>query len=145
MQTKVLTQASERDLYRAIARTVTTALPDVEVLALEVEGNDRFCVFVDHPGGVDHALCERVTAALRDYLEEYSVEVSSPGSEPPVRTEEHFRRAIGRAVRVKTSDRRYRGAITAAGTTSFMLVTEAGTPADIPYDAIVRANLIEEG
>jgi ribosome maturation factor RimP len=144
MQTKT-TELTERDLYRQVARTITAALPDVEVLALELTGDDRFCVYVDHSGGVDHALCERVTATLRDYLERYSVEVSSPGSEPPLRTEEHFRRAIGQSIRVKTTDRRYRGAVTAAGTTSFLLVSEAGVPADIPYDAIVRANLIEEG
>ena len=84
----------------------TTALPGVEVLALELTGRERFCVYVDQPGGVDHALCERVSGLLRPYLDRYSVEVSSPGLERPLRTREHFERAEGRQVRVKTADRR---------------------------------------
>ena len=55
----------ERQLQRDVARTVESALPGVEVLALELTGKERFCVYVDHPQGVDHALCERVTDVLR--------------------------------------------------------------------------------
>ena len=73
----------ERELQRDVARTVEGALPGVEVLALELTGKERFCVYVDHPQGVDHALCERVTGVLRPYLDSYSVEVSSPGLDRP--------------------------------------------------------------
>ena len=69
----------ERELYREVSRTVTTALPGVEVLALELTGKERFCVYVDQPGGVDHALCERVSSVLAPYLDRWSIEVSSPG------------------------------------------------------------------
>ena len=48
---------------------VEDAIPGVEVLALELNGSERFCVYVDHPQGVDHALCERVTHVLQPYLE----------------------------------------------------------------------------
>src|SRR5215831_629848 len=98
-------QEREKDLYREVFRTVTTALPDVEVLALEMTGRERFCVYVDSPGGVDHALCERVSGLLRPYLDRYSIEVSSPGLERPLRTRDHFRAAEGRRVRIKTADR----------------------------------------
>jgi ribosome maturation factor RimP len=135
----------EKELYREVSRTVTQALPDVQVLALEITGRERFCVYVDQPGGVDHALCERVSGILRPYLDSYSVEVSSPGLERPLRTREHFRNAEGRKVRVKTSDRKLRGEVTAVGERSFQLVHGTGEPVDIPYDSIVRANLIDEG
>jgi ribosome maturation factor RimP len=92
----------ERELQRDVARTVEATLPGVEVLALELTGKDRFRVFVDHPQGVNHALCERVTGVLRPYLDEYGVEVSSPGFDRPLRTRAHFERAVGRTVRVKT-------------------------------------------
>src|ERR1044072_9471204 len=101
----------EKQLYREVSRTVTTALPGVEVLALELSGKERFCVYVDQPGGVDHALCERVSDVLRPYLEPYSVEVSSPGFERPLRPRSHFERAIGRKVRVKTAGKRFRGEV----------------------------------
>src|SRR5437867_5331003 len=99
----------EKELYREVSRTVTTSIPGVEVLALEITGKERFRVYVDHPAGVDHALCERVTGVLRPYLADYSVEVSSPGFERPLRTRAHFERALGRSVRLKTLDRRLRG------------------------------------
>ena len=135
----------EKELYREVSRTVTTALPGVEVLALELTGRERFCVYVDAPGGVDHALCERVSGLLRPFLDRYSVEVSSPGPERPLRRREHFVRAEGRRVRVKTAAGRVRGTVAAAGERSFQLVNGTGEPVDIPYDAIVRANLIDEG
>ena len=135
----------ERELYREVSRTVTTALPGVEVLALEVTGRERFCVYVDAPGGVDHALCQQVSGLLRPFLDRYSIEVSSPGLERPLRRREHFAAAAGRPVRVKTADRKLRGTIAAAGERSFQLANGTAEPVDIPYDAIVRANLIDEG
>ena len=135
----------ERELYREVSQSVTTALPGVEVLALELTGKERFRVYVDHPAGVDHALCERVTGVLRPYLDRWSIEVSSPGFDRPLRTREHFERVVGRPVRVRTAERRFRGEVSSAGPRSLVLDTGAGEPADIPYDAIVRANLIVEG
>jgi ribosome maturation factor RimP len=134
----------ERELQREIARSVESALPGVEVLALEVTGKERFCVYVDHPQGVDHALCERVTDVLRSYLDTYSVEVSSPGFERPLRTRDHFERAVGRKVKVKTVRQKTRGEVLAAGERSVQIGTGPDA-ADIPYDEIVRANLIDEG
>jgi len=71
----------ERQLHREVAETVQDRLPDVDVLAVELSGPERLCVYIDHPQGVDHALCEKVTDALRSYLDRYSLEVSSPGFE----------------------------------------------------------------
>jgi ribosome maturation factor RimP len=134
----------ERQLQRDVARLVEAAVPGVEVLALELTGKERFCVFVDHAQGVDHALCVQVTEALRDYLDEYSVEVSSPGFERPLRTKEHFERAVGQAVRVKTETGRERGEVVSAGAKAVQIENGNG-PVEIPYDQIVRANLIDEG
>ena len=60
-------------------------------------------VVIDHPVRVDHALCAQVTrlldqAGLRD---QYAVEVSSPGPEPPLRVTSHYVAAIGRPVSVE--------------------------------------------
>jgi ribosome maturation factor RimP len=137
-------QERERMLRRDVARLVEPALPGTEVLAVELTGRERFCVFVDHPAGVDHALCERVTSMLRSYLDEYSVEVSSPGFDRPLRTRAHFERAIGRKVRVKTETGRVRGEVLKAEAGAVQIRNGAEV-VDIPYDEIVRANLIDEG
>jgi len=140
----VAQQEQERTLRRDVARLVEPALPGTEVLAVELTGKERFCVFVDHPAGVDHALCERVTHILRSYLDEYSVEVSSPGFDRPLRTRAHFERAVGRKVRVKTPTDRVRGEVVEAAAGAVQIRNGAGT-VDIPYDEIVRANVIDEG
>jgi len=138
------THERERQLTREIAPKVEGALPGTEVLAVELTGPDRFTVFVDHVGGVDHALCERVTNVLRDYLREYAVDVSSPGVERPLRNQAHFRNAVGRRVALRTEGRnRVRGEVVAAGERSVTVQTDAET-VDIPYDSIVRGNLMEE-
>jgi ribosome maturation factor RimP len=137
-------QEKEKQLQRDVTRLVENGISGVEVLALEVTGKDRFCVYIDHPQGVDHALCERVSTMLRPYVDEYAVEVSSPGAERPLRTRAHFERAVGQTVRVKTDTVRARGEVLAAGERAFQ-IRDGAEPTEIPYDAIVRANLIEEG
>jgi ribosome maturation factor RimP len=135
----------ERELQREVARTVESGVPGVEVLAVELSGPERFTVFVDHPQGVDHALCERVTDALRDYLRAYSVDVSSPGLERPLRRPEHFRNALGRRVQLRTEERkRLRGEVVEAGDNAVTVQTGKES-IDVPYEEIVRGNLIYEG
>jgi len=135
----------EQTLQRQIGAEVESALPGVEVLAVELSGNDRFTVFVDHAEGVDHALCVRVTDVLRDYLREYAVEVSSPGLERPLRKPEHFRNAVGRTVKLRTPERkRLKGEIVSAGERA-VVVRADGDTVEIPYDQIVRGNLSYEG
>jgi ribosome maturation factor RimP len=138
----------EKQLQRDVTRLVEGSLPGVDVLAVELTGKERFCVFVDHPQGVDHALCERVSNVLRAYLDEYSVEVSSPGFERPLRTRDHFTHAVGRQVRIKTETGKARGEVLSAGETSVQIASGTDSqhaPHEIPYEQIVRANMIDEG
>jgi ribosome maturation factor RimP len=139
------TVEKERQLQNEIATRVSHDLPDVDVLAVELLSPTRFCVYVDRAEGVDHALCARVTDLLRDYLREYSVEVSSPGLERPLRRQEHFEAARGRPVRVRTTDRKLRGEVLSVGEQSVTVAAADGAETQIPYRDIVRANLIDEG
>src|SRR3989442_5050927 len=110
------THDKERQLTREIEQKVEEAIPGIEVLAVELSSPERFTVYVDHAQGVDHALCERVTNILRDYLREYSVDVSSPGFQRPLRKSEHFRNVVGRHVALRTDARsRVHGEVVAAG------------------------------
>jgi ribosome maturation factor RimP len=142
------TYETERQLQRDISRRVSAAFPEVEVLAVELQSPSRFCVYIDHVQGVDHGLCERVTNVLRGYLDRYTVEVSSPGVERPLRTPGHFRNAVGRQVAVRTAKpvagrTKFRGELVAANGKT-ITVAAVPDPVDIPYDAVVRGNLIDE-
>ena len=139
------THQKEQELTREITRRVEDALPGTEVLAVELTGPDRFTVFVDHAQGVDHALCERVTSVLRNYLREYEVAVSSPGLERPLRTPQHFRNAVGRRVALRTeAKKRLRGEVVDAGERAVTVKTESQN-IEVPYEQIVRGNLVDEG
>ena len=137
----------ERQLTAEIAPRVEHGLPGVEVLAVELANPERFVVYVDHPEGVDHALCARVTDVLRDYLREYTVDVSSPGLERPLRTQRHFAAVVGRRVTVRLREpldgrARFKGEVQDAGSDAVTLRVD-GREWDVPYDLIVRGNLID--
>jgi ribosome maturation factor RimP len=71
-----MTDPTEQDLQEQLSGLD----PDIDVVALEKPRNDALRLFIDHPDGVDLALCERVTKHLKHLLVDYSLEVSSPGS-----------------------------------------------------------------
>lgn len=83
-------------------------------------------VFVDRPGGIDLDAISEVTVRVSRLLDEhdpvpgrYTLEVSSPGLERPLRRPEHFRRFVGATVAVKTcpevpGERREQGRLEAA-------------------------------
>lgn len=136
------THEQERTLRRQIEQEVAPAVGGIEVLAVELSAADRFTVFIDHPDGVDHALCARVTEALRAMRERYAIDVSSPGVERPLRTPEHFRNALGRTVALRTESReKLQGEVVDAREAA--VVVRAGDRAiEIPYEQIVRGNLV---
>src|SRR5689334_842039 len=120
--------------------------PDVELLALERPASERLRLVIDRPSGVDIALCEQVTNLLRDLLETYSLEVSSPGPERPLTKPEHFRRFLGRRVRVRTREevaghKSFTGRLTGADEESVSVDSGDG-PVSIPLATVRRSNLL---
>jgi len=119
---------------------------DVELVALERPGAGTLRLFIDRPGGVDLALCEAVTGELRYLNERYSLEVSSPGVERPLTKPEHFRRFLGRKVRVRTREaiegqRNFKGTLADADDET-VTVAGDGDLVRIPFDGVERSNLI---
>jgi ribosome maturation factor RimP len=139
----------ERELQREVAEAVESRLPGVEVLAVELGGPQHLSVYIDRSGGVDLDLCEQVSGVLRGYTDRYSLDVSSPGFERPLRTPLHFADVVGRRVSVRTAHglagrKRFKGEVVSAGDEAVTLATGAGE-IDVPYDEIVRGNLMDEG
>ena len=67
------------DLQADIQRQLTELDSSLDLVALEQPGNEALRLFIDHPDGVDLALCERVTHHLSHLRADYALEVSSPG------------------------------------------------------------------
>ncbi|MDQ3760110.1 MAG: ribosome maturation factor RimP [Actinomycetota bacterium] len=121
--------------------------PDIELIALERPATGTLRLFIDRAGGVDLALCEVVTSELRDLNENYSLEVSSPGEERPLTKPEHFRRFLGRKVRVRTREaiegqRNFKGTLAGADDESVTVAGIGGTLVRIPFDGVERSNLM---
>jgi ribosome maturation factor RimP len=135
-------------LQETIEDRLSEADPSVELLALERSAPEALRLFIDAPGGVDLALCERVTNHLRDLLSSWSLEVSSPGPERPLTKPEHFRRFLGRRVRVRTHEaisgrRSFTGRLTDADERQVSVDGGEGT-VTIPLASVRRSNLIPD-
>jgi ribosome maturation factor RimP len=138
-------------IEREVEARLADDLPEVDLLEVAVTGRGPSAALravIDHPAGVDHELCARVTKVLdrAGLLDRYAVEVSSPGPERPLRTLEHFEGAIGRRVQVRLAvstpeGRRSRtGTLAAADAESLTLASPEGV-VRVPMSDVRRANV----
>jgi ribosome maturation factor RimP len=116
-------------------------------------------VLVDRAGGVDLDAITRASEVVTPLLDagragevlvgSFTLEVSSPGLERPLRRADHFRGAVGEVVSVKSRDaagiaRRMRGTVTAADDDAVELILDNGQVERIALDAIVQARTVFE-
>ena len=119
--------------------------PEVEVLLAEVAGS-TLRLFIDHPGGVTLALCERVSSHLTEFRDRYSLEVSSPGQDRPLTKPQHYTRFLGRRARVRLREagdghQQLTGELVGASDSDVTIAAAEGVMT-IPYAQIVRSNLV---
>jgi ribosome maturation factor RimP len=140
---------NEAPIQTEIETRLASVEPDVELLACEQVAAERLRLVIDRPGGVDIALCERVTAHLRDLLTDFGLEVSSPGPRRPLTKPEHFRRYLGHRIRVRIREPRdghksFTGELVGVSDQDVTLAADSGV-VTIPYSDINRSNLLEDG
>lgn len=142
---------SHDEIERRVETALAAALPQVDLLELTVLATrgGMLRLVVDHPDGVTHDVCADVTRALdrAGLLDEYGAEVWSPGPEPPLRRPEHFRRAVGRQVRIRVEGED--GARSVSGTLvdaddAAVRVEAAEGVVEIPLAWVRRATAVEE-
>jgi ribosome maturation factor RimP len=95
-----------------VQQVIDREIEDVELVILEEAGSRRqkiLRLYIDHPAGITHDLCARVSGVVGRALDKadafegaYSLEVSSPGIERPLRKRSHFEAQLGKRVYVKT-------------------------------------------
>ncbi|MFN8025221.1 MAG: ribosome maturation factor RimP [Acidimicrobiia bacterium] len=153
-----------------VVEAVTPVVADLglEVYDVEITGSGKariLRVMIDRPAGptgeragIDLDAIAAATEAVSPVLDRapvdrvlsgpYSLEVSSPGLERPLRTAAHFARAVGETISVKTRAEgkaaRVRGQVQAAGDDSFTLLTDAGEEQTITYAEVVQARTVFE-
>ena len=132
-----------------IERTLAQNLPDVELVDVEAAGgreNPVLRVFIDHPEGVSHELCVRITGLLDRYRKDYGLEVSSPGLEKRLRKPEHFAGAVGKNIILKTygpvqGQRNFTGFLLSADDGTLRLKLDA-REVSILLDEVASARLV---
>jgi len=135
-------------LQHEIESALATRVPEVEVVLAERPSPGQLRVVIDRPGGVDLDLCERVSRELSPLRERYALEVSSPGLDRPLVKPEHYRRAVGERVAVRTDAavdgrRRFDGGLRAADDDGIE-VEQDGRPVRIRYAEIRRSHVVYE-
>jgi ribosome maturation factor RimP len=147
-------------IVEAIAPVVNAL--DLDLYDIEVAGAGKarvVRVLIDRDGGIDLEAIAAATEAISPVLDSppvdtmltgpYSLEVSSPGLERPLRTPAHFARANGDTVSVKfrvgdAPARRVRGVVHDADETGFDLDLDDGSTEHLDYDDVVQARTVFE-
>jgi len=136
-----------RDVVEPVATALGLQIYDLVLAGPEVR------LILDRPGGVDVDSLERASRTVAPLLEAmddlagpYTLEVSSPGVERPLRTPEHYAGAIGSEVSVKAPGpegamERLRGVLTGADATTITIRLEGGERL-IPIDTIDQARTV---
>jgi ribosome maturation factor RimP len=144
------------DLERAVAPVVEAAgLELVDVTFRREAGRRILRVTVDREGGVDLGAISLVSERISRRLDvegfepgPYSLEVSSPGVERPLRRPADFARRIGEKIRVKThrpvdDARSHTGTIVAATDEEVTIATGSGERR-LPLEDIASARTVFE-
>jgi len=132
-----------------IVRDHGLELVDLEWYARRPRGVLR--VYVDKPGGVGIADCERASREIGDVLDvagviehAYDLEVSSPGLDRQLRKDREFRWAVGRQVRCWIAGgREFRGVLAEVRGEHLVLDTVEG-PTEVPRSEVTKARLEAE-
>lgn len=142
---------SVEDLREQVESRLAALDPDLEVLLVEVvgaKGSPVVRIFLDSPGGVDHEVCARATRGLSELLSDYAIEISSPGPSRPLTKPDHYRRFLGRRVRVRTREAiegrsNFNGELVDADDRRVALAGDWGV-VEIPHERIRRSNLVPQ-
>lgn len=125
---------------------------DIELKREGTRGARVLRVYLDKAGGPAMEDLSKVSRSLSNLLDEhedviegsYSLEVSSPGINRPLKRPEHFSRFIGKRVRVRTREpiggrRAFLGTLLEV-TSEMIALDQDGTRWEIPFSKIEKSN-----
>lgn len=131
---------------------------DAEIYDIEFTGG-VLKITLDRVGGIDMGVIGRFTRAVSRMIDEtdpissaFTLEVSSPGLERPLRTPAHFARSVGELVIIKAragvdGERRLKGTLVSSDDDGIELAVEgaeAGQTQRLAFDEIERARTVFE-
>ena len=139
------------ELATQIADGEAMEVIDVELRREGTRGGRVLRVYLDKEGGPNVDDLGRVSRQLSELLDSqdivegsYTLEVSSPGINRPLKKPEHFHRFIGKRVRIRTGDmidgrRSFLGILSEVSGDTIRIEVE-GKPYQIPFTMIEKSN-----
>jgi ribosome maturation factor RimP len=146
-----------RDQLRELLEPVVTGL-GLELWELEYvtrPGGGLLRLYIDAAAGVGLDDCERVSRAVSEVMDfadpiaaPYTLEVSSPGLDRVLRTQQHFERCIGALARVELATplngrKRFAGRLLQVQAGQITLEVDDGR-VELPIQSIHKARVVPE-
>lgn len=148
----------EKSVLERIEKMIVPILHRQDLELVDIEWGQRgksgnLCIYIDKPGGVTIADCQSVSYEISDLLDRedpisdrYSLEVSSPGLDRPLKKQEDFKRSRGNLINVEINEplqnrKRFQGTLTEASDESFIIRTDSGEEYELFYKNVKKANI----
>ncbi len=142
---------SVRTLVAPVVESEGMELVDIE---FKKEGKTWYLrIFIDKPGGVTLLDCEKVSREVGVLLDiediidrSYTLEVSSPGLDRPLKTKEDYLRFQGKLVKIKTfssinGQKVFSGYLQGMRDDKVRIRTKSNQEIEIPYENISKSRL----
>lgn len=154
--------SKEYNLIEAIEAVASQVSPALDIVTVKIAGPAKtpiVRVYIDHPDGVGFDILCETQKWVGDILDEinpfngsYTLEVSSPGPDRPLRKLDHFKAAIDKKAKIKASEpvdgrKAFTGFIVSADENIIEIALDEGKKGEephvkIPFAQISDANLI---
>jgi ribosome maturation factor RimP len=139
------------ELATPLAAVEGMEIVDVELRHEGSRGGRILRLYLDKEGGPNMDELSRISRGLSELLDQhdvvegaYTLEVSSPGINRPLKRPEHFAKFLGKKVRVRTHDliqgrRSFLGQLLEVGADKIS-ISQDGTRWEIPFSMIEKSN-----
>ena len=143
-----------------ILRIVEGHLPDASYYVVDIKltgkkGYEKVVVLVDGDKGISIEICAKITRSLSDELDEqnmfegsYTLEVSSPGVDYPLKSERQYLKNLGRSLNIDlVSGDKVKGDLVEADNSGITIKIEKGKKKEkeklfIPFSDIKRSKVL---
>ncbi len=149
----------EKEVLQKIEEIVSPVLSRMGYELIDVEwvfeGAQILRIYIDKQGGITIDDCESVSRVIEDNLDvedlihsKYSLEISSPGLDRPLKKQKEFEKFQGRQVKVKTTEpiegrSNYKGDLIKVEKDQIGILID-GMVYKVPFNKILKARLVPD-
>lgn len=147
------------DLANKIREIVERHLPDPQYFVTDIEakkgsGSTKITIYLDGDKGVDIGVCATLNKNVGRQLEEmgllegpYTLEVSSPGLDQPLKLPRQYHKNLGKNLRIALKEQQIEGLLQEVTADHIMIKQELKKGGDsqelkIPFSEIVKTHVL---